>query len=34
MGTRDAYEWIDARPESLRDPTPYLRTTIKEDLEV
>ena len=23
-GTRDAYEWIDKRPESLLDPTPFL----------
>ena len=23
-GTRDAFEWIDERPESLLDPTPFL----------
>lgn len=23
-GTRDAFEWVDERPETLLDPTPYL----------
>jgi hypothetical protein len=23
-GTRDAYEWLDAKPASLLDPTPHL----------